>query len=661
VSNQIGPLTVKLTANAEGVKTGMDEATKQVDAGGDKMAKAAEKASKGMAARMIEGMKGVFSGAMDWGSTIGGLFEKMLGNPGRFIADNILGSLSNLANRIPVLGPLLAAPFDLAASAISAALDTFDTGKVRIMEMGKAAAAANVDLSQFQVIQNALGTDANTTSLMLTKMQKSLTEMALAGPDANNAVTRLGLSAEKLLQMPVEKMMGTFGDGLGTLGSRFLQTSYASEVFGRGSNTIMAGLMRGTKEIEKYRKLIDGFGAGVGASDFENVRAVEKASKEFKFFKEGFANQVTVGMAAVLAEVADRIPKLSELGITFKGLAGYVVDYFEAGARAWGVVIEAFSNTEVIVKAWGVIEAGFKSMLANMLADAKDAFLSLHTLPVTMGMDAAAGMTSTGAGIVASLTAKLSGVKAALLLGAQGAAGVDVPGLAAPGLLENAKMLADAKKAPFDGFGERAENAQSRFAKAMEDMKDAYKRSGTTKWLDDVFSGIRGRLADTGQAGKDNDPFAFWYESAGRLQERLEGASPFSKIKQGMAEIKALTQGGPVELVGQGGVVRINPNTGMPLEGQQMFAGLAEKASFALFSSLKSYMPSYTPVGAAERGSLEAYSAEAAYRGAATENIQEVIKNIQEAILKEAEEQNNIGRNMLDAIINGNFAVGNLD
>jgi hypothetical protein len=72
-------------------------------------------------------------------------------------------------------------------------------------------------------------------------------------------------------------------------------------------------------------------------------------------------------------------------------------------------------------------------------------------------------------------------------------------------------------------------------------------------------------------------------------------------------------------------------------------------------------MPSYTPVGALERGSREAYSAEMAYRGAAAENIQEVIKNIQEAILKEAQEQNKLGRDMLDAILDGNFVVGNLD
>lgn len=619
MSNQIGPLTVKLTANAEGVKAGMDEATKQVDAGGDKMAKAAEKASKGMAARMIEGMKGVFSGAMDWGSTIGGLFEKMLGNPGRFLADNILGSLSNLANRIPALGPLLAAPFDLTASAISAALDTFDTGKVRIMEMGKAAAAANVDLSQFQVIQNALGTDASTTSLMLTKMQKSLTEMALAGPDANNAVTRLGLSAKELLQMPVEKMLGTFGDGLGTLGSRFLQTSYASEVFGRGSNTIMMGLMRGSEGISKFRKLIDGFGAGVGASDFENVRAVEAASKEFKFLKEGFGNQITVGTAAVLAELADSIPKLSELGVTFKGLATTVVDAAEIMAKAGGLVIEAWSKPELILKVWEAAATGFEAIMMKMVSVANRAIGEML---------------------------ERSGRMFALI---------------SPGFGGGMESLGTIAKQDASGLTASTNLA---FQRAMKDLRDAFAETKSGSAINGFFDRVRERLADTGKAGKDNDPFAFWLESAGRLQERLENASPVGKIKQGLAEIRSLVQGGPVELMGRGGVVRIDPNTGMPLGGQEaheMFAGLAEKASFALFSSLKSYMPSYTPVGAAERGSREAYSAELAYRGAATENIQEVIKNIQEAILKEAEEQNKIGRDMLEAILNGNFAVGNLD
>lgn len=607
MSNQIGPLTVKLTANAEGVKAGTDQAVKEIDAGASKMEKAAEKAGKGFAVRMIDGMKSAFSTMRDWGSTVGGLIEKALGNPGRFFADNILGGLSNLANRIPVVGALIAAPFDLASTAISSALDTFDAGKARILELGKAAAGANVDLHQFQIVQAAMGLDAGVTAVLLTKMQKALSEMALAGPEANNAVTRLGLSATELSNMGVDRAIGVIGDRLATLGSRYLQTAYASEIFGRGVAAAMGPLMRGSEGMDKFRKLIEGFGTSVGASDFANVRAVEAAGKQFKFLKEGLSNQVTVGTAAILAELADSIPKLADLGVTFKGLASVVVDVAETVAKAGAFVIEAWSDTSIISRAWDLAFAGI-----------------------------AAGMNRLKGQVIASIGEMLP----------------DLPGLGGKGerMQEEGRIIS--REALLDW--EKVKRDMAVFGKEMADRPVFGK-------VNDFFARVRERLAKTGQEGKENDPFAFWLESAGRLQERLENASPISKVKQGLAEIKALTQGGPVELVGQGGVVRIDPRTGMPLEGQQMFAGLAEKAAFGLFSSLKSYMPSYTPVGALERGSREAYSAEMAYRGAAAENIQEVIKNIQEAILKEAQEQNKLGRDMLDAILDGNFVVGNLD
>lgn len=619
MSNQIGPLTVKLTANAEGVKAGTDQAVKEIDAGASKMEKAAEKASRGFAVKMIEGMKGVFSGAMDWGSTIGGLFEKLLGNPGRFLADNILGSLSNLANRIPVLGPLLAAPFDLAASAITSALDVFDAGKARILELGKAAAGANVDLHQFQIVQAAMGLDAGVTAVLLTKMQKALSEMALAGPEANNAVTRLGLSAAELSNMGVDKAIGVIGDRLNTLGSRYLQTAYASEIFGRGVAAAMGPLMRGSEGMDKIRKLVEGFGTGIGASDFANVRAIDMAGKQLKLFKEGFSNQITVGTAAILAELADSIPKLSELGATFKGLATTVVDAAEIMARAGGLVIEAWSKPELILKVWEAAATGFEAIMMKMVSVANRAIGEML---------------------------ERSGRMFALI---------------SPGFGGGMESLGTIAKQDASGLTASTNLA---FQRAMKDLRDAFAETKSGSAINGFFDRVRERLADTGKAGKDNDPFAFWLESAGRLQERLENASPVGKIKQGLAEIRSLVQGGPVEQMGRGGVVRIDPNTGMPLGGQEaheMFAGLAEKASYALFSSLKSYMPSYTPVGAAERGSREAYSAEAAYRGAAAENIQEAMKGIQEAMLAEQKEQNKIGRDVLEAILNGNFTVGNLD
>ncbi len=634
MSQQIGPVTVKLTADATGVKGGVDAAVKTVEEGGGKIGEAAEKAGKSFGERLGGGIKGFtdklkggLSGILGLGASGGGLIEKALGNPGRFLADNIVGTLGDLANRVPIFGPLLALPFEGAATAMTAALDIFDAGKQRIKDLGAAAAAANVDLHQFQIISAAMGTDLAVTSTLLVKMQRSLREMALAGPGANNALTRLGLDAADLSRMGVDRAFGFIGDRLDTLGSRFLQTAYASEIFGRGVAGAMGALMRGTAGVDKIRSLVEGFGAGVGVSDFGNIRNIEMATKQIKLLKEGLSNQVTVGVGAVLAELADRVPKLTEFGITFKGVAQAIVDVLEGAARFGVGLSQVFTNSTVREELWNMF-AGLAKAFGNTLL----MFLQ------------------EGVGRVLSSIGKVK-------LGYLGEADF---GAAGKRVLQGADYSQARQWQGLTG----TMSAWSRFQEALTGGT-AFEAVGR------FFTGVRDRLAQTGQSGRENDPFAFWLESAGRLQERLESQSPLDKLKQSVLEVQNLTQKGPgmADLFAPPGanLMGATPRAWAPFfEGGDanaagaLFPGLAEKAAYGIFSGLKNFVPSMAPIGAMEKGSKEAYSTITAYQGSQAVSVQDAIKAAVQEMARQQAEEVRIGREMLEAIRDGQLAVGGL-
>src|SRR5262245_34334268 len=84
-------------------------------------------------------------------TTIGPGLAEAFKNPAK-VFTTLLSTVGDLFSRIPVVGGLLAAPFELAAAAGNFLIDTFQQGSQAILDMGRAAARAQVSIRELQVV-----------------------------------------------------------------------------------------------------------------------------------------------------------------------------------------------------------------------------------------------------------------------------------------------------------------------------------------------------------------------------------------------------------------------------------------------------------------------------------------------------------------------------
>lgn len=500
--NAIGPLSVKAVVNPEGVTKGIDDVKRTLEAAAPAVAKSAEKAGDAWARSFRDRLTGGLGSLRDWASSGAGLFERALGNPARFAAESV-GFLGQKLEALPAIGPILALPFEGLSAGLTAALDTYDKGATTIMEFGKAAQRANMDLGEFRVMAMAMGGDFDMTARAAFKFRHALTEAALAGPGANNPFTRLGLDPAALIQD--ERAFDKFARAVRGTGNEFIQSGYAADVFGaRAAQAVMPLLNSG--KLDKFRGLMEGFGAGFGARDFAMIREVKEAALQFTVMKEGFQNQITLAVAPILAELASRIPKLTDLGVTFKGLAASLLAFAEGATKLGVGLFEAFRDPGVRAELFGTFDrlmkyAGEKFSeyllwgVGNLFRAIGKVDLGRFLGSIDLGATGQRLLRqSDTAGLAAGFNLSMAGVRWSQLMDAVGA----TPGGAA---------------------------------------------------LTSFFGGARGRAA--GGPAAAIDPFAFWKAQAQEMFGGAEGvlgkgATPLDQFRQQMLRINTMAQTAPL-------------------------------------------------------------------------------------------------------------------
>lgn len=626
MANQIGPLTAKIIANSEGLDPGLKAAEDKVKASADKIAEETAKAGKESGKRWAEswadGVRNLTKGALSLGNDLAKFAERAMTNPGRVFADTV-GALGNVAGRMPVLGPLLALPFEGVNAAATMALDAYDKGAERLKLLGQEAMRANMPLGDFQVLAESMGGDIAAAAAQIFKFQAALENAAGAGLGAKNVFTELGLDALELQTRGTKAAFSEFADRVRALGTSFAQTAAAKEIWGRGAADLMPTLLRGSEFIDKRSKLLGGFGAGFSDADFENLKKAQAAKKEWALLWQGLETQVTIGLAPVFRAFSELMPKLSEMGITAKGLAPIITEIgfgiLTAGTAVVDFVIEAFRDP------WGAITRGWDS--------AKGALVGIATeMGVAIGKGIDAGLAS-GGGVGEAFSEFFTRKR----------------------MKESKDFLERSREALEVAEFEKANPGWGgRGSPAWMDMGPHFEGGGAGggigQRLADRIREIRQQLKPAMEGVKadaqQNDPFAVWEDSVKNFLGSAESA--LSKFKAQWQSLRGFLDAGDRQVFGV-------DDDAKGFQALQLGEKLAGKGGFALLQALRGAAGGGAAlgsqfVGAAERGSREAYSAITQYQGSARESVQEEIRRL----LEEANEQGRIqteqGRQAVEAM-----------
>lgn len=548
----IGPLVAKITANAEGVSGGVNDAVARLEKGAGAIGAAGKKAGDAAGGGMLSGLK---SGLAGIGGAIGSALDAAAGvakvgaiGIGAVLAGGIAGYVAQ-TDKIKALGK-------------GSLLSGFGTEDLQTLSV----LTGNLDL-------------ATSTA---TKFQAAIADAVAGGGD--NAFSRLGIDAAALAGKPLQAF-GAFADGVNKLGTQFEKLSMAERVFGDGAADMLGAIERGSAGIAKARTQMDAFGATIGPGMVAMAKQAEIATRTIGLFKDGILNQVTIGAGAILAELGDRF---GTLGISWKSLGKTIVDVAESIAQAGAWMMDAWANPS---SAWGdalkFLEVGLLRAVA-VFAD---------------GMEQA--VLSSG-----NLAQNIFGSK----LGAFISVGV-----------AGAKYTAGATDGQSLGAG-----ARSSADKLMEELAQSRATRGADRGVGQFFDNVRSRIENIGKIANENNPAAIWMASAKEWE--VGNKTSFEALFERINKAKYLLD---------------------PANGPGLSAMGRGRLGTSLFDSLKQFMPTYTPVGAMERGSREAYSAVQEYRGVGSQNIQEGIKAAIEEANRQQREQIRVAEATLDAIRDG--------
>lgn len=595
----IGPLVAKITANAEGVSGGVNDAIEKIEAGGKKIEKsskdAGDKAGSGLLSGLktgLNGLGGVIGGAMDAAAATAKIGAAGIG----------------------------------AAVAGGVAAYMAQTDKIRGLEKG--ALTAGVNVADLQTIQ-ALTGDLGVATSAMQKFSEKLSEAAAFGAVGNDGFARLGIDAAALAGRPLEAL-GVFSDKVNGLGATFEKLQAVERVFGSDTVNIFGAIERGSAGIAAARKQMDAFGATMTTGMIAMIKQADVATRAIGMFKDGIFNQITIGAGAVLAELGDRF---GTLGVKWESLGRTIVGVIEKIVQVGNSMYE-LAKPGGWSKLWDTFIAGIKVV---------GAYLESAIVGAIGRAMKAVGMESWGKGLVdhASMSAKWAA-----------GAGSDQLGHAYRKMIEateRGKAISgffDAARGRIGNMGMAGgDDIHNRFSH-LRRITEGYNASELP--FDDIFSKLRqgayalsaapvpGRVA--GALEKLLDPNQGPLAAAlarsidpntitGRLQANLLGAMQRG-VPAGVQEM--LT----------------NDMKGFPLLDPRGRTALG----LDIFNSLKQFMPTYQPVGAMERGSREAYSAVTEYQAAGRVNIEEAIRAAVVAANEQRKEQIKIAEQTLRAI-----------
>lgn len=626
-----------------------------------KMAKEAEKAGRRVSESFGKGAKDASGGFM---KAIGGFVEKL---PGLLI---MFG------------GPLL-----LAKDAFEKAAEMYLDSTAKIKELTTGALEADTSFLGFRTLAE-LGGGVKAASEGLLEFQRHLAEAKNTSLGVRTELEMLALNGKQLADVASTDMMGAVGavaDRIALMGNSTLQAHAAMQVFGKSGALLLPTLVKGSAGLQQMQQTLDHLGLGFSKSAYANIRAAEVAGKQLLLLKEGFVNQITIAMAPVLAEIAERLVGLQ---VGSKGFAESMINAMKSTAMAIAYVADNLGEWRVLFK---TIEAGWLMLTALMLDGIAKVARGIGDMRGKIA-EILIPMVAVNPILSDQIKGFLPG-----LLNALPSAGGDLAAMAEADRARAAKMFQDIAKvaeaqnsdltklldpaAKAKQLQERNEAAARLFGEglgkgaggggigpvAMSSMATAQEALGFGKWqrrVTEFFNSVQKRFAESGFAAGDAFLNAL-LERMSKLQESVRDELDAFRAKAGdlfqMAEAAeklwapsaqsiVAGLGGPFGMLGQQALAG---QMGQMLK--QQFEDNQALAWFKQFQALESAFGEkgggYRNNAAMEFGSREAYSAIEAFKQQDAQlDVQAQMKKLLETANKRREEQIRVGKDIAKAV-----------
>lgn len=547
---------------------------------------------------MAQGIKSGLGGLAGAAGQVKGFLESAYVSPVKTLGDATLGTMAAIAGKIPLIGPLLALPFEGLQAGLDTLLSTYDKGAERIKTLGNLALRLGTDIETVQVFGEMTG-DINTGSAAFFKFQQQLGRANLAAAGANNEFTRLGLSGQELAKMlPLDALDATFQKLRGLdANARALAVR---GLFGRQGLAVMPGIAKQAGEfgsMEEIRERLRATGQLVTAADVANVKLAGYAKKYIEGVQTGITNQITRAVAPVLAELANTPGGLFDLS----DLAERILEGFENAATAVATFVDSFGDLQLT---WKLLGTGWDFLVGGIIEG------------------------------IGRIIAELPSLGAAFL------AALPIGHVARAGLLQGLGFMEEGGigQSLIDRGEALREKAQENYQKIRQQMRD----QGLTAAQDYVaklFEGVWERFTQQGKQAMQ-DVYQGLRPLVEELEKSVEGPlEHFANKAEDLKRLAALPAFQPGQIIDRD-------------------KGLLERGAFAMFGKLQGALggPESPFAAAMEASSKEAYSTILRHTQK-PESVEDEMRRLLEQANAQREKEIELGERILLAVQNGGLPV----
>ncbi len=344
----IAPVVLRVSADSAGLTAGMNSASRIMDNWATKTMAQSEKMRKKMdPSHNTKMAAGIMAGIGGAAGDIGDALKKAMGDPGHFLAENVIGGFGRILAMVPNVGPVIAAPFALLGGAMSFVMDQYEKGSEALLGLSKASERAGMSMNDMKVLMIAAGpAGAGTMDKSIMKLNQVILEAGRGSDEAKAKLAAFNVTAKDIGSKSTLDILKQIGGEFSKAGNSAVKMGALRNLAGKGAFEL-APILSSPDKITRAQGTVEKYGLGGDTQTLAMVRSVKEAQKTMGYFSEGVTNGIMTGVAPILLTITE---EMGQFGGVSKNVSAWVIDGFEFVAMSAAAVYTGFANLGLLGK-----------------------------------------------------------------------------------------------------------------------------------------------------------------------------------------------------------------------------------------------------------------------------------------------------------------------
>ena len=180
------------------------------------------------------------------------------------------------------------------------------------------------------------GVSTETMDMALQRFTRRASEAAIGTGEAQGALKELGINAEELVKLPLDKQMEVVSDSMSGLSTQSDRVRIAMKLFDSEGVALVNTLGGGSEALREMIQEAEHLGLALSRTDTAQIEAANDAFTRAKGVLTGLSNQLAVSFAPILEFIAD----------SFRQSALDSAEFGNTGQRVADALVSGFAKVQ---------------------------------------------------------------------------------------------------------------------------------------------------------------------------------------------------------------------------------------------------------------------------------------------------------------------------